>query len=425
MRKSYTTTTSVILGILAFSLVSFSSTLAQDRDYKSLHDRYGLSYRSFRISFVPGLSTNGIRSTRYASRYSLNILAGYNGALDRGLEVGSLINANKYYTHGTQIAGIGNYSGAETSGVQIAGVFNYSGEEMQGLQFAGIANLSRDDMQGIQVTGGFNWTAGTAQGIHISGLANIAKTDMQGLFSAGFGNITSGSMQGILLAGITNFSGGDMQGIVVSGLLNSSEFVQGIAVGSINISKEIQGMQIGALNAAREVQGIQIGLINYAHTMEGLPIGLISYYSTGRHNADVWVSDAGFINTGIKLGTEEVYNMISIGYNPALNRDVWQLGWSIGRHYEYQSHFQYSDFSIFKINESEWTSDLNLLFKYRLLFGKNLGSGIQLYGGPTFNMLISKIPESNDYTWYRLFDFEAKRRSYIFWIGYSIGLELF
>ncbi|MGD8426834.1 MAG: hypothetical protein PVH63_04335, partial [Balneolaceae bacterium] len=139
---------------------------------------------------------------------------------------------------------------------------------------------------------------------------------------------------------------------------------------------------------------------------------------------DLWMSDAGFTNVGVKLGTHQVYNMISVGYNTFLDRDVWQLGWSIGQLHEYPNHFLYTDFSYYKINEGRWTKDLNSTFKYRLLFGKELANYFKVYGGPTVNMLISKVPESDDYTWYRLFDFGAKGRKYAFWIGYSFGIQL-
>ena len=379
----------------------------------------------FRVALIPGLSTNGIDADEYASKYSLNIVAGYNGALEKGLELGGLVNINKYYAHGVQLAGLGNISGDETTGVQLAGLFNYSNDEMQGIQLSGGANISEDDMQGLQLAGAVNWSDGNAQGIQISGAANIARNDMQGLYLTGGVNIASGNMQGILSSGVVNFAGRDMQGLMLTGGLNYSEMFQGIAFGTVNVAKEFQGIQLGTVNVAEFGQGIQAGIINYGKRLEGLPVGLISYYEEGRSDLDLWTSDGGFVNYGVKLGTDDVYNMISIGYNAALSREVWQLGWSIGSLKEFKTHFRYNDFSVFKINEGEWTSDLNMLFKYRLLFGKDFGKGIQLYGGPTFNMLISRIDASSDYTWYTLFDFGAKGRDYRFWIGYAFGVELF
>lgn len=411
--------------LLLTVLLGFTTlSLAQDLEYDELHEEYNLSYRTFRVALFPPLSTNGIDAASYASKYSLNILAGYNGALDRGFELGGLLNLHRYYAHGGLIAGIGNYAGREMSGIHLAGLFNYSGEELQGIQLSGLLNMGREELQGIQITGGLNWAGDNAQGLQFSSLLNYAGRDMQGLFAAGIGNVSLGNMQGLLFSGLLNYSGGDMQGIAASGGLNYAREMQGITLASVNYNQMMQGMQVGAVNIADEVQGIQIGVINYAREMEGAPVGLISYYGNGRKNIDLWTSDAGFANFGIKLGTPDIYNMVSIGFNPAIDRDIWQVGWSIGRKHEYDSHFLYTDFSFFKINEGGWTKDLNSLFKYRLQFGKEVLNGMQIYGGPSLNMLISRVPGSSDYTWYRLFDFGAKGRDYIFWIGYSFGFEL-
>lgn len=407
-------------------LFTISPLKAQDYDdYEERRSQIGLDYRTFRVALVPGLSTNGIDAGNFASRYSFNILAGYNGALERGFELGGILNFNKYYVHGGQIAGIGNISGDESAGFQLSGVFNYSGEEMQGINISGAANIADDEMQGIQITGGVNWSNSHTQGIQVSGAGNISKGDMQGLLLSGLVNSAANNLQGIAVSGGVNYADGDLQGIALAGLVNYSEFFQGISAAPINITREFQGIQGGTVNISNYAQGIQFGVINYAKEFDGVPVGLISYYEDGRSDIDIWTSDGGFTNIGVKLGTEEIYNMVSFGFNPTLDRNVWQLGWSIGRLHQYRNHFLYTDFSYFKLNEGDWTSNLNSIFKYRLLFGKELGIGFQIYGGPTLNMLISRVENSSSYTWYRLVDFGAKGRDYVFWIGYSAGIELF
>ncbi|MDX1671639.1 MAG: hypothetical protein R3211_04805 [Balneolaceae bacterium] len=399
--------------------------MAQDSDQDKEITRYDLRYSTFRLALIPGLSTNGPQAKEYASGYSLNLLVGYNGALHRGLELGGLANLNKYYARGVQLAGLLNYSGRETQGVQLAGALNLSGGDMQGLQLSGLGNVSRADIQGIQLSGAANWAARHAQGIQLSGALNYAGLDMQGIFVAGAANLSSRNLQGLILSGAANYATREMQGIMLSGLFNYSDSFQGLAASSVNISRLMQGIQIGQVNVVKQGQGIQLGVINYGHHFEGLPVGLISYYKNGRSDIDIWTSDAGFTNIGIKLGTNRIYNMISIGYNLGIGRDVWQLGWSIGSRTDYKKHFTINDFTFFKINEGDWTKDPNTLFKYRFLLGKDFGSGLQIYGGPTINMLISRVPGSSDYTWYRLFDIESGGRAYLFWIGYALGVELF
>ncbi len=440
-KKSY-----VILLLIGICLFQISPLKAQDQTGEREWEKYDLEYRLFRFAFIPGLSTNGIDAPNYASKYSLNILGGYNGALDKGFELGSLFNGNKYYAHGVQIAGLANYSGEETVGVQIAGLGTYSDDDMRGIQISGIGNaadgnmqgiqisgigaVANGDIQGIQVSGILNLSDGSSQGLQSAGIVNMARDGMQGLFLSGIGNISGGDLQGLSFSGVFNIARNNMQGITASGVVNYSETFQGISLSTVNISKEFQGIQFGVANIGRFGQGIQVGVINYADEFEGVPVGLISYYANGRRNIDTWTSESGFTNVGIKLGTEDVYNMISLGSNPFLGREVWQVGWSIGRLHEYRNYDLYTDFSYFKINEGnmfkgEWTNDLNSIFKYRVQFSKELSDGFRFYGGPTANMLISRVPESDDYTLYRLFDFHSKERQYVFWLGASLGIELF
>lgn len=411
--------------ILFLCLSQTVTVYAQDKSVNNNWENYELKYRTFRFTLFPGLSTNGIDATKFASKYSLNILGGYHGALENGFELGGLINANKYYTHGVQIAGLANYSNGKTAGIQLAGFGSLNRGSTQGIQLSGVGNWSFKEMQGIQVSGAFNLAGRSTEGLQFTGGINLAQKDMQGLFGAGIANISGGAIEGLLLSGVANLAKESMQGIAASGAFNYSKSFEGITVSSVNISGEFSGIQAGGINFAKEALGIQVGLLNYAKSFQGLPVGLISYYNDGRTNIDTWTSETGFTNVGLKLGTNEIYNMISVGYNPLLSRDVWQVGWSIGRLHQYTHHYLYTDFSYFKINESGWTKDLNSILKYRLLFGKELVKGLKLYGGPTFNMLISKVPESNDYTFYRLFDFGAKGRDYVFWIGFSMGMELF
>lgn len=417
----------ICLLCLVFCLLASTSSLAQqDQLQDNNQGKYDLKYRTFRLALLPGLSTNGIDATQYVSKYSINIIGGYNGALaNNGFEFGWLFNGNKYYAHGVQIAGLANYSGEETAGIQLAGLGTYSGSDLQGIQLSGIGNISAGEIQGIQFAGILNSAGDLSQGVQGAGILNTSQNGMQGLFGAGIGNLSGGEMQGILLSGVFNIANGEMQGIASSGVINYAETFQGISLSSININKEFQGIQIGQINIAEQGEGIQVGLLNYAKEFEGVPVGLLSYYQNGRTNIDIWASDGGFMNLGLKLGTNDIYNMISVGYNTLVGRDLWQAGWSIGKFNEYQNHFMYSDFSYFKINEGDWTKKLNSNFKYRLLLGKQFSGSIKFYGGPTLNMLVSRVDNRNEYTRYRLFDFGTKEREYIFWVGLSAGIELF
>ncbi len=393
-----------------------------------------LKYRAVRVTLVPGLSTNGVDAPNYSAKYSLNILAGYHGALD-GYEIG-LVNINRYYAKGFQLGAV-NLTGGDMAGLNMGSLVNIAGGDMQGLQFSGLANISGGYVQGLQFSGLLNLGAGGIQGLQFAGIANLAGEDVQGMQFAGIANAGGGDIQGIMMSGIGNFSGGASQGILLSGILNVADEMQGIsAAGILNIGRDMQGIQMaGIANIADEAQGIQVGLVNIADNFEGVPVGLISLYGNGRKNVDVWVSDGGYTNFGLKLGTMDVYNMISLGYNSALNNeDLWSFGWTIGLHSpleeawnndRFEGYFRMKDFSIQSIQEEEddiWESSL---YSFRYLLGKELGRNVGIYAGPSLNLLVTDEDDQRDYSWYSIFDGNRGGHNFDFWVGFSAGVQFF
>lgn len=198
----------------------------------------------------------------------------------------------------------------------------------------------------------------------------------------------------------------------------------------------MEGIQIAGLaNIANRAEGVQIGLINYARHFEGMPIGLISYYENGRKNIDIWITETGFSHVGLKLGTRQVYNMVSFGYNPFISsRDVWSVGWSIGSYKtlddawnnpKLTSYFSHADFSIQKIQDNRWSHTLNNLYSYRYMLGKDFTNGFSVYAGPTLNLLVTRQEGYEVYVPYTIFEGTRKGRDYSFWIGFTAGLQLF
>ncbi len=413
-------------------------------------EEFGLKYRKYRISFVPGISTNGNEATNYTARYSLNLIAGYNGGLD-GLEIG-LVNINKYYAkgaqfgalnlsggdlNGLQFAGAANLARGSIQGIQFAGGINYAGGSMQGIQFASFLNATELSMQGIQMSGLMNFSGGSMQGVQMSGIGNIAFYDIQGIQMSGIFNINSGHAQGIIGAGVFNLSGDVAQGILIAGGFNFSRELQGIAVaGGLNLSENMQGIQVsGGVNLANYGQGIQIAPVNIAREFEGVPVGLVSLYGNGRKNFDIWFSDGGFTNIGFKTGTYDVHNMISVGYNTLIqDRDVWTLGWKIGIHREldylwkndrYAGYFLNQEYAIQKINEGKIADDVNSIYTYKYLLGKEFSPTFSAYAGPTLNLMISDNINNDDYIWYSIYNTSARGLDYRFWLGFTVGIQMF
>lgn len=408
-----------------------------------------LLYRKVRVTLVPGLSTNGVDAPRYNAKYSLNLLAGYHGGLD-GYELG-LVNINRYFSRGLQagllnvsggemsgiqLSAFGNLSSGSQSGIQLSGMANISGGGMQGIHLAGFGNVSSSDMQGIQASGLMNISRGM-QGMQFAGIGNLSDGEMQGMQFSGIFNMSSGTSQGILISGITNISGGSAQGISLSGIANISEELEGIGgAGIINLSRSFQGIQFsGIANIAERGEGVQIGLVNYAREFEGIPVGLISYYGDGRKNLDLWFSDGGFTHVGLTLGTREIYNQLSLGFNPLIpERNVWALGWSIGSYRTLDDawnrpalsdYFSTHNFTFQRIFDGEWSSTPNAILSYKYLLGKNITPKTSLYFGPSLNLQISKQAGSSDYTWYSISETTRAGRDVRFWIGFTGGIRIF
>ena len=470
MKKIFSASLPTFLLVLLFSTTIFAQRYDSD-----------LSYRKWRVTLIPPLSTNGIHAVDYTAKYSINILGGYHGGLD-GFEFGSLFNYNKYYASGFQIAGLTNITGGNMSGVNLAGLVNYAGNGMSGIQLAGFGNFSKNQLEGIQLAGivnasnnetsgiqvagvanisndqleglqgaiVFNYSGYNISGLQAAGIANIAKDDVEGLQASGVFNYASDDMSGLQASGIGNISMGSIEGLMVSGGFNiAKERASGLLVtggfnyspdqeglmasGLANISNTFQGLQFASLlNVAQHGEGVQIGLINYAEEFEGVPIGFISYYGNGRKNFDVRYTDAGFTEVGFNLGTYRVYNLGILGYNTLLDRNVYRVGIAVGLEKNIQDSFKRVESNTLFVNqeislvhnfEEEWSRNLNLIYSYRYLLGKRFGNGLSVYAGPTYNIQITRVDEAADYTWYSLWSPTWKGRQYRFWVGFTAGIR--
>ncbi len=391
-------------------------------------------HRDVRVTIVPGLSTNGIEAQNYTAKYSLNLIAGYHGGIDR-FEIGP-VNINRFYTRGVQIGAV-NYSGGGMQGVNLAGAVNFSRRDMRGLQIAGLINASEGVIQGIQLAGIANSNWQSTLGIQLAGITNISRQEVQGVQFAGGVNASYDNAQGIYFAGFGNFNTGNAQGFFFSGVTNVATDFQGFSsAGLVNVTRYMHGIQFsGLLNVAYRATGMQIGLINIAREFSGFPVGLISAYGNGRHNIDLWTTDGGFTHIGLKLGTRHIYNMVSLGYNPLIEKeDVWSWGWTIGsyrdlaeRFYDskYDGYFSKSDFSIQNIQEGRAAISLDNIYSYRLMLGKDFRSGFKMYAGPSLNLLISKKEIANEYTWYSILSGTTRDRGWRVWLGFSVGMQFF
>jgi len=469
-----------ILSSLLFIILCSSSLVLAQSSYNDYGD---LEYRKWRLTLFTPLGTNGVAAPRYTAKYSINFIGGYHGGLN-GFEIGTLFNYNKQYASGFQIAGLLNATGGNLEGINIAGLANYSADDMSGIQLAGFSNISRNDIAGLQASGAFNYSSrdlsglqgsfganiarGSVEGLQVSGLLNFAnenlsgaqitaggniglndmeglmisgvfnaaKGDASGLFITGGGNIATDDMEGLMISSLFNISTEYSSGLMITGGLNYSRYQEGLMISAgANITQRMDGLQIGGLlNYATNAAGVQVGLINIAKEFEGASVGFLSLYGNGRKNIDIRYSDAGFTDIGITTGTHRIYNMAIFGYNTSLDRNVYRVGVGVGleknindsfKKVESDQLFVNQELTVLHHFEEEWSRKTNLIFSYKYLVGNRFASGLSLYGGPSYNIQVTRVNSANDYTWYSLWDPTWKGRQYRFWVGFTVGIRFF
>lgn len=376
-------------------------------------------------------STKSISGVQFSGigNYSKHSMKGIQGTLG--------INYSGHSSSGVQFAGVGNLSNQTIEGIQAAIFFNLAKENISGIQVTLGANIALEKMEGLLLSGLFNLSRRNMSGLFISGITNTSFTDMDGFQIAGIANVAKMNLSGLTVAGITNTSFTDMDGLQIAGIANvAKRNLSGLTVAGITNASfaDMDGLQIASINASKTASGLQIGVLNIAKKFEGASIGVLSLYGNGRFNIDTRYSDAGFIDFSLLTGTHRFYNRATFGFNHALDRDVYRIGIGVGLEKNIQDSFEgiksntifvNQEFSIYHLFEEKWNRTLNFIFSYKYFVGKRFGNGLSMYGGPTYNMQISRINGANDYSTYSIWSPSRKGRNYQFWVGFTVGLRVF
>lgn len=356
--------------------------------------------RYAQLSFVTPVGSNGIDGYKYYHHFSVNMIQGYNGAV-QGLEVGGVLNADKGYVIGGQFAGVGNVIGGDLTGMQGAGVFNFA-KSTFGMQYSGVANYSKSGMRGMQGAGIANYSGGQVDGMQAAGIINIA----------------SG----------TNYSGKLMQAAGVINIATSNDLLGLQASGIVNVANNITGAQIGLINLAKNVKGTQIGLINIADTIDGVAIGLLSFSRNGIFDVEVYNSDLFLANIALRFGSPYVYNTFAFGINPAADTMQYGYGFGIGGHIPVVNKFAMDvDGMIWNTFEDNFDFNydyVHLLNQFRVMPSYAITKYLSVYGGPVINVEVY----DNDYTPFKentFASYEGLNVTTGLSLGYVVGIRLF
>ena len=268
-----------------------------------------------------------------------------------------------------------------------------------------------------------NLLMGYASGIHkleVGGLINGVRKDVEGLQLAGIGNIAGGKVLGGQVAGVFNVAGNLENGIQLSGVFNT-------------IIKESSGWQIAPLNFAHKVVkgGKQIGIINVANTSETTPIGFLSFVGNGYKRLELSADENQTGSFIFKTGVRKFYNILALHYNFTRTREVFGLGYGIGRAYELGNAWMLNtDFtSNILIEYDEFSPNLASLLKFEVSFEKQIARNAAVTFGPSLKYM--EISEYNLASWQvkpfnKMPNYPSLSSSATttLWVGFQMGMRI-
>ncbi len=337
--------------------------------------------RTFQLSLVTPVGSNGRLSSQVSNKISLNLIAGYAYGV-RAVEVGGFYNIVKRDVKGVQVSGFGNNTGGEVNGLQLGGFINTNKGKVEGAQIAGFLNLVSDSVRGYQL--------------------------------GGFTNV-SGATKGLQIAGFTNHSKGT-EGAQLAGFINTSEDVDGFQLaGFINVAKQVKGVQFSLVNVADSVaSGVQVGLINITK-------------KNGFISPAIESDDVIPLRLTFRSGVDRFYSVLTAGLH---EDDYWSYGAGFGSRLFLPGRtlFINPELTWHHINEDRVKTDQN---NHQIKLGLNIGyqllKHLYITGGPTLNLYISnRLDESGkpviDIADNPFWDEKRGRNRYQMWIGYTIGI---
>jgi len=360
--------------------------------------------RFAQISLLPYIGTNQLVTGLISNKYSINLIAGYSGGVDR-LELGGFQNIVRGNVNGVQLAGFGNIVSGDTKGFQGSGFYNVTVGSLTGVQASGFGNVAMDTIRGTQLSGFFNTLRGPMYGVQGSGFLNFTTQHVDGLQATGFANVAlkdvrltqlSGfgnycrNVDGIQATGFANIATGVVKRAQLSGFANYCRDVDGLqATGFANIATGVNtGLQVsGFINYATELDGYQISVFNVCDTVKsGTPFGVFSFVRRGFHEFELGVNELFWLNASFKTGTHRFYNIFSTGINTNWGYAGYGLGTQFRLGERLSLGIELSSQIISNLAFSELIGNQNrLLASLNIRLAKHLAVVI----GPSVNLLVS------------------------------------
>lgn len=389
--------------------------------------------RPAQVSFLPYLGSNAKVSGTVTNNFSLNLIAGFTGAVN-GVEIGGVLNITRRHVNGMQLGGFGNITGDNMRGVQLAGFFNMNPGNVLGLQIAGFTNMVRDTVSGVQIAGFLNTGKGIVHGLQIAGFSNFVWGQSMGVQIAGFNNFLRDGMAGLQLAGFNNLSMEDAKGVQIAGFLNIAKkdlnVAQVAGFGNYTAGTN-RGIQLaGAFNFADTLKGIQLGLINVSDTSSGFSFGLIQHVRKGYRSISLSGNDVLPVNLTYRSGIDAFYNIYTIGANP-VSGYPWGVGLGFGSRHSIGSRLGLAlELTSRQINEFElWDKQLNLLNSFDLMLQYRFYKNMCLTAGPVLQVHVSSLKDEETGAFISsiadkpFYEYTSEPTRVQAWVGWHVGLQ--
>lgn len=264
--------------------------------------------------------------------------------------------------------------------------------------------------------------SGGVRKLEVGGLINGIRKDVEGVQLAGLANIVGGSLSGVQVSNLLNIAGHNEGGLQLSAGLNT-------------VIKESSGWQIAPINFAHRVLkgGKQIGLINISDSTDTAPIGFLSFVGsgTGYKRLELAIDENETVTFSFKTGVRKFYNILALHYNFLRPREVFGLGYGIGRAYELGRAWMFNtDLTAnILVEYDDLSPNVAALWKLDMMFEKQIAQNVAITLGPSIKYLI--INQYNSVYWQakpfdRIPAFEpliATEKS-SFWIGFQMGIRI-
>ncbi|RYG22246.1 MAG: hypothetical protein EOO07_00400 [Chitinophagaceae bacterium] len=370
----------------------------------------------FQASFLPGLSSHGMMSSRVVNKASLNVLGGYTAGVD-----------------GAEVAGVFNLTIGKVTSFQAAGVFNIVGGDVQAAQFAGVVNYDKKSVKGFQAAGVYNSVGGNVDAVQFAGVLNYDKKNVKGFQAAGVANTAGGNFSGFQAAGVVNAVRDTSSGIQIAGVFNlarkQASGMQIAGVGNISF-KDFNGTQIsGVFNYAKKFKGLQIGLINLADSSLGTSIGLLNLSRNGYKKISFFANDVVNANAAIKTGNANLYTLLIGGNNFSDTAKVSTVGLGFGHDFMFSKRMAIEAELITQYLYLGNFDYANILMRFQANFEVRLFKGLAIFGGPSYAFYNSNGPSGSSAKGYKQQIFPAKHHKFSGnnqgWWGWNVGITVF